>query len=357
MIDFFTLPDPQIAQLTKPALCSFSNAEADWNQLSKLWSWSHFKEYWIIPDFDLFGSPSDNRMKKGFQDTQKRPILLLQGSNETRHATKSIAVLGISEGEMAELPVNTFKAAIYAGEVQLGIWSNIRDPLVVEALGDSGFDFVTIDCEHAPNDLGDVVTALQVLRGTPAQAAVRVPSLDPAALKRVLDAGAQTVIVPYIQTVEEAELAAAAVAYPPHGFRGVAGGVRAAGFGAIEDYYTKARDEICLVLQIETQQGLDNLEAIAAVDGVDALFVGPSDLSASLGYPQQMTEEPMQNAIRDGIERIAATGKPAGFLATSDLLLQIAKDAGAKMIVPAIDMTSLRLAVGDNLAAHSHLKN
>ena len=145
MIDFFTLPDPQIAQLTKPALCSFSNAEADWNQLSKLWSWSHFKEYWIIPDFDLFGSPSDNRMKKGFQDTQKRPILLLQGSNETRHATKSIAVLGISEGEMAELPVNTFKAAIYAGEVQLGIWSNIRDPLVVEALGDSGFDFVTID--------------------------------------------------------------------------------------------------------------------------------------------------------------------------------------------------------------------
>ena len=110
---------------------------------------------------------------------------------------------------MQELPKNRFKAAIEAGDIQLGIWSNIRDSLVVEMLGDSGFDFVTIDCEHAPNDLREVVSALQALRGTGAEAAVRVPGLDPVTLKRVLDAGAQTVIVPYIQTVEEAELAAA----------------------------------------------------------------------------------------------------------------------------------------------------
>ena len=257
---------------------------------------------------------------------------------------------------MQELPKNRFKAAIEAGDIQLGIWSNIRDSLVVEMLGDSGFDFVTIDCEHAPNDLREVVSALQALRGTGAEAAVRVPGLDPVTLKRVLDAGAQTVIVPYIQTVEEAELAAAAVAYPPNGFRGVAGSVRATRYGAVSDYHSRARDEICLVVQIETQQGLDNLEAIAAVDGIDALFVGPSDLSASLGYTGQMTAEPMQTAIRDAIERITATGKPAGFLALNTMLLELAKDAGAKFIVPSIDMSSLRQSIVSAASDFDYLK-
>ncbi len=258
---------------------------------------------------------------------------------------------------MSELPKNTFKAAIESGKVQLGIWSNIRDSLVVEMLGDSGFDFVTIDCEHAANELSDVVSALQALRGAKAQAAVRVPGLDPVILKRVLDAGAQTVIVPYVQTVEEAKLAAAAVAYPSQGFRGVAGSVRATGFGAVEDYYAKARDEICLVVQIETQQGLENLEAIAAVDGIDAMFVGPSDLSASLGYPGQMASEPMQAAIRDAIERITAAGKPAGFLASNPMLIELAKDAGAKFIVPSIDMSTLRQSVVSAVSQFAHLKD
>ena len=186
--------------------------------------------------------------------------------------------------------------------------------------------------------------------------AVRVPGLDPVALKRVLDAGAQTVIVPYVQTVEEAELAAAAVAYPPDGFRGVAGGVRATGFGAVQGYYESARDEICLIVQIETQQGLDNIEAIAAVEGVDAMFVGPSDLSASLGYPNQMASEPMQAAIRDAIERITAAGKPAGFLSTDPILQDLAKDAGAMYIVPSIDMSCLRNELVKAVTTNARLK-
>lgn len=257
---------------------------------------------------------------------------------------------------MAELPKNEFKAAIMAGEVQLGIWSTIRDAMLLEMLGETGYDFVNIDCEHAANELPDVISALQALRATKAQASVRVPSLDPVVIKRVLDAGAQSLFVPYLQTVEEAQLAAASVAYPPHGIRGVAGGARAQGYGAYGDYFFKARDEICLIVQIETQLGLDNLEAIAAVDGIDAIFIGPADLSASLGYPGQMTSEPVKAAIRDAIERVTAAGKPAGFLARNKELLELAKDAGAKFIVPEIDLSLLRQATMESVAAYSYLK-
>ena len=258
---------------------------------------------------------------------------------------------------MADLPKNTFKAAINRGDVQLGIWTNIRDAIVMEMIGDTGYDFVTIDCEHAPNELAEVVSSLQALRPTAAHATVRIPGLDPVVVKRVLDAGVQTIFIPYIQTVEEAKLAAASVAYPPNGIRGVAGGTRATGFGAYGDYLAKARDEICLIVQIETQQGLDNLEAIAAVDGIDAIFIGPADLSASLGYPGQMTSEPMKAAIRDAIERVTAAGKPAGFLARSKELLDIANDAGAKFIVPEIDMVLLRQAAMENVRTYNYLKD
>ena len=257
---------------------------------------------------------------------------------------------------MADLPKNPFKAAILAGEVQLGLWSGIRDSIIVEMLGDCGYDFVTIDCEHAANDLSDVIMAAQALRSTAAHMAARVPGLDPVVLKRILDAGVQTVFVPYVQTVEEARLAAASVAYPPKGIRGVAGATMATGFGAVEDYYHKARDEICLIVQIETQTGLDNLEAIAAVDGIDAIFIGPSDLSASLGFPGQMTSDPMRAAIRDAISRVTAAGKPAGFLAGNKELLELAKEAGAKFIVPGIDAALLRGAAMANVAAYKYLK-
>lgn len=258
---------------------------------------------------------------------------------------------------MAELPKNTFKSAILNGEVQLGIWTNARDPIVLEMIGDTGFEFVTIDCEHAPNDLSEVVSSLQALRPTAAQATVRVPGLDPVNIKRVLDAGAQTLFVPYVQTVEEAELAAASVAYPPQGIRGVAGITRATGFGTYDDYMAKARDEICLIVQIETQQGLDNLEGIAAVEGIDAIFIGPADLSASIGYPGNMTAEPVKAAIRDAIERVTAAGKPAGFLALNQELLELARAAGAKFIVPAIDMALLQQGAKANVAANQYLKD
>lgn len=245
---------------------------------------------------------------------------------------------------MTKTPKNTFKQAIMRGECQIGLWTNLRDSSFLEMLGDTGFDWINIDCEHGPNELSDVISGLIALRSTASEVTVRVPGLDPVVMKRVLDAGAQNVFVPYIQTVEEAELAAASVAYPPEGIRGVAGAIRAAGYGGDEDYFHNAREEICLIIQIETQLGLDNLEEIAAVPGIDAIFVGPADLAASIGYPGQLTSEPVKAAIKDAIERITAAGKPAGFLARDRELLELAKEAGAVFLCPEIDMILLRNA-------------
>lgn len=257
---------------------------------------------------------------------------------------------------MPAIPTNRFKQAILNREVQIGLWTNIRDASVLEMLADTGFDWINIDCEHGPNELPDVIAGLQAMKGGAASTTVRVPGLDPVVIKRMLDGGAQTLFVPYIQTVAEAELAAASVAYPPAGIRGVAGGTRATAFGTADDYFAKARDEICLIVQIETQEGLDNLEAIAAVPGIDAIFIGPSDLAASLGYIGNLTAEPVKAAIKDAIQRITAAGKPAGFLARNRELLELAKEAGAVFICPEVDLALLREAAVGCAAKHADLK-
>jgi 4-hydroxy-2-oxoheptanedioate aldolase len=257
---------------------------------------------------------------------------------------------------MPAIPTNRFKQAILNREVQIGLWTNIRDATVLEMLADSGFDWINIDCEHGSYDLSEVVAGLQAMKAGAASSMVRVPGLDPVTIKRFLDAGAQTLFVPYIQTVEEAELAAASVAYPGAGIRGVAGGTRATGFGAYDNYFGTARDEVCLIVQIETQLGLDNLEAIAAVPGIDAIFIGPSDLAASLGYIGNLTAEPVKAAIKDAIQRITAAGKPAGFLARNRELLELAKEAGAVFICPEVDMPLLRDAAMACVAKHADLK-
>src|SRR6056297_2910280 len=178
---------------------------------------------------------------------------------------------------------NTFKQAITEGRQQIGVWHMVRDTQVTEMLGGCGFDWVLIDCEHTPNSEADVLAMLQALNGSPAMPAVRPSCLNVAEIKRLLDVGAQTIIVPYVQTVEEAELAAAAVEYPPHGIRGVSGGSRSSLYGTVPDYFTTARDEICLIVQIETVASMEKLEEIAAVPGIDGIFIGPADLAASMG--------------------------------------------------------------------------
>ncbi len=217
-----------------------------------------------------------------------------------------------------KLPENPFKKAILAGRQQVGLWSMLPGSFTTEALAGAGFDWMLLDTEHSPSDVLQVLPQLQAAAAYDVAMAVRPAANDPVLIKRFLDIGAQSLLIPYVQTVEEAEAAVAAVRYPPRGIRGVAGLTRASRFGRVEGYAKVAEREICLLVQVETQQALDNLEQIAAVDGIDGVFIGPGDLSASLGRAGELFHPEVVAAVESGIARVKAAGKPAGVL-TYDL--------------------------------------
>jgi 4-hydroxy-2-oxoheptanedioate aldolase len=219
---------------------------------------------------------------------------------------------------MMELPANQFKRAILAGRQQIGLWVALASPYSAEIVAGSGFDWLLIDGEHSPNDPPMVLPQLQAAASYPVTMIVRPAWNDKVLIKRYLDVGAQSLLVPYVQTAEEAEAAVAAIRFPTRGVRGVAGVTRASRFGRVTDYAKRADTELCLLVQIETRQGLDNLEAIARTDGVDGVFIGPADLAAGLGHLGEMQHAEVQSAIEDAIRRIKASGKPAGILATDE---------------------------------------
>src|SRR5687767_680056 len=175
------------------------------------------------------------------------------------------------------LPPNAFKQALRAGRPQIGIWSSLCSNIAIEVISRSGFDWTLIDTEHAPNEVPSVIAQLQALGNSTTIPVVRPAWNDLVIIKRLLDAGAHNLLIPYVQTADEARAAVAATRYPPAGLRGVATGHRSNQFGRIKDYFQRIDDEICIVVQIETPRSLANLDAIAAVDGVDGLFIGPSD--------------------------------------------------------------------------------
>src|SRR5688572_28580393 len=183
-----------------------------------------------------------------------------------------------------ELPPNEFKRAIRDGRPQIGLWASLCSHVSIEVIAGSGFDWLLIDTEHAPNEVPMVQSQLQAMAGGTAAPVVRPAWNDTVMLKRLLDLGAQNFLVPYVQTAEESRAAVAATRYPARGVRGVASLHRANRFGRVNELYTRADDQICVIVQVETKLALQNLEAIAAIDGVDGLFIGPSDLSAALGY-------------------------------------------------------------------------
>jgi len=219
---------------------------------------------------------------------------------------------------MTDLPQNRFKRAIAAGQQQVGLWVSLASPYSAEIVAGSGFDWLVIDTEHSPNEVDTTLAQLQVVAPYPAMPVVRPAWNDTVLIKRHLDIGAQTLLVPYVQTQQEAEAAVAAMRFPTAGVRGVAGVTRAARFGRIKDYARRAHEELCLLVQIETRQGLDNLEAIARTDGVHGVFIGPADLAAGLGHLGDIQHAEVQSAIEDAIRRIRACGKPAGILATDE---------------------------------------
>jgi len=210
---------------------------------------------------------------------------------------------------------NRFKARLReTGEPPLGTWLMSAAPSTAEALGHAGFDFLVVDMEHVPVEFSDLAAILRAIGCTPAEAVVRLAWNDPVLVKRALDAGAQTVMLPFVQTIQQARAAVSYTRYPPHGIRGVAAVHRGSHFGAIPDYLKRANDAICVIAQLETREAVENLGAIAAVPGIDAVFVGPGDLSASLGYIGNVGHPEVQALIEQAAAAARAAGRPIGIV-------------------------------------------
>jgi len=217
-----------------------------------------------------------------------------------------------------DLPQNPFKRALKAGKVQIGLWSSLSSSYSVEVIAGAGYDWILLDCEHSPNDLENLLTQLQAAAPYSSHPVVRVPWNDMVTIKRVLDVGAQSLLIPYVSTAEEARAAVSYTRYPPAGVRGVAGTTRATRFGRIKDYAKRAHEEICVLVQVETQGALDNIEAICAVDGVDGVFIGPADLHASLGHTGEIANPAVKPLIDEAIRRIRKKNKAPGILTPNE---------------------------------------
>ena len=250
-----------------------------------------------------------------------------------------------------DMPVNTFKLRLQSGEAQIGLWLGLADPYCAELAANAGFDWLLIDGEHAPNDLRGMLGQLQAVAPYPSHPVIRPVIGDTALIKQVLDIGVQTLLVPMVESAEQARELVRAIHYPPSGVRGVGSALaRASRWNSIPGYLDKADEEMCLLVQIENQEGLTNLDAIAAVDGVDGVFIGPADLSASMGHRGNPGHPDVQVAIEDAIARIREAGKAAGILSADQKLAKRYIELGAAFVAVGVDTTVLMRGL-QNLAA------
>lgn len=237
-------------------------------------------------------------------------------------------------------PSNHFKHRLKAGECLHGIWLGFADPYATEMAATAGFDWLLIDGEHAPNDIRSIMAQLAILDGKESAAVVRLPDDDPTRIKQALDIGAQNLLIPMIETAEQAERCIRAAHYPPKGVRGVGSALaRASKFGEITDYLGTANDEVLVLLQVESMHGLDTLDDILALEGVDGIFIGPSDLAADMGYLGNVSAPPVREAVLDALRRIRAAGRIAGVLSADTSLIQNCKTAGANFVGVGIDVS------------------
>lgn len=248
-------------------------------------------------------------------------------------------------------PENKFKTALARGDRLFGCWAGFADPYATEVLATAGFDWLVIDGEHAPNDLRSIMQQLQVLKGEHSHPVVRLPMGEAWLIKQVLDAGAQTLLIPMVESAEEARALVRAMRYPPDGIRGSGAALaRASRFSDIPDYTTTANDQMCLLVQVETRAGIAALDEIARVDGVDGVFIGPSDLAADMGYLGKKNLQPVQDVIRDALARIAAAGKAPGILAVDHDTARSYHDWGAQFLAVGIDVVMLARAARETMA-------
>ena len=241
-----------------------------------------------------------------------------------------------------DIRTNPFKRALQAGQPQIGLWSHLCSPISTEILAHCGYDWLLLDMEHSPNDLQELLVQLPVVESSPTHPIVRPPWNDMVTFKRLLDIGVQTLLVPYVQTAQEAQQAVSYTRYPPHGVRGYAGAPRASGYGRVKDYAHLSASEICVLVQVETLEGLRNLEAIARVEGVDGVFIGPGDLSAAMGHLGNPKHPEVLAAIDDAIARIRACGKAPGILTGDETLAKHYLAIGGIFVAVGADQNLLR---------------
>ena len=250
-----------------------------------------------------------------------------------------------------QTPDNLFKQALARGEVQIGLWQALADPYAAELCAGSGLDWLLLDGEHAPNDLRSLLGALQSVAPYPTHPVVRIPHGDAALIKQVLDIGATTVLVPMVESAEQAVALVRAMRYPPQGVRGVGSAIaRSARWSRYPNYLHEANECVCLLVQVESLAALQQIDAIAAVEGVDGVFIGPADLSASMGYLGQPAHPAVRAAIEHAIGRILHAGKAPGILCADETLARHCISLGARFVAVGVD-TSLLVRATAALAA------
>ena len=242
-------------------------------------------------------------------------------------------------------PVNTLKTRLLAGETLIGCWVALADDYAAEIMGGTGFDWLLIDGEHAPNDLRSIRAQLSVLERFDVGPVVRLPVGEIWMIKQLLDAGAQTLLIPMVESAEQARELVRACRYPPAGIRGMGAALgRASGFNTIPDYVKSADDQICLLVQVESRAGIEALDDILAVEGVDGVFIGPGDLSADLGFQGNAEVPEMRQLIEETLGRIAKAGKAPGILGMSDAAIERYLSEGARFVAVAADVMLLSQA-------------
>lgn len=235
----------------------------------------------------------------------------------------------------------SFKHRLARGEGACGLWSSTNSPTVAEILSDAGADWLLFDMEHSAADLGTIVAQLQASKGTPTAAIVRPPDDDPVLLKRLLDAGADNLLIPMVNDAGQARRIVHATRYPPHGARGVAGSNRGARYGRDRAYLQEANDRVCVLVQIESADAVRNAPDIALVDGVDGIFVGPSDLAADLGHLGDPSHPQVQESLASVLEDVTRAGKPVGTFASSPADARARLDQGFAFVAVVTDVRLL----------------
>ncbi|PAU75261.1 4-hydroxy-2-oxoheptanedioate aldolase [Halomonas salipaludis] len=244
-----------------------------------------------------------------------------------------------------ELPVNRFKQALANGRSQIGLWCAMADAYGTEIGAAADFDWLLIDAEHGPNDVRSILAQLQAVAPYATHPVVRPVNGDADTLKPLLDAGVQTLLVPMVESADQARAIVAATRYPPHGRRGVGAGLaRASRWGRVPDYVHCCHEQLCVLLQVESRTGLEHLDDIATIDGVDGVFIGAADLAADLGYLGQPDHPQVNAAVLDAFQRIQAAGKPAGSLTVNEALAHEHLAAGCRFLAVGVDAALLARA-------------